>query len=404
MGKKNCGCGEGNQSNGGILPEHDGLLIKSSPASAARCGPGQIPGSSIQCTREDSTYDLLLNAYTVPANQQNAPITVCDGSIYTPGQWFQFIYNSAILQVQTVNGNEITLKNGCPNLALIAGNVIGDIIPRNTPFIVVGKPACQTAEQKAQEFQDGIATQNQICVPSLTQENSNTAEMQFIGWKRADSNDSNFQKCMKRIRGVWKKGKSIFLGEIEQVSNSDLPSYRALARHKTTGEVRELLNISEDPDVLPGEKYVKMFVQGAEALVGPAYVFSPVFESLYQNSSMTDEDAWLNIPTGTPLETTINLSITSINALTILGDKFYANVQFNLGCRNPSGLGVGATLEINGVAATRVGSQGSYGFNSLTVPVLVDKDNKQITIKVSTTSGGGGARVHVSAKLVGVFL
>jgi hypothetical protein len=400
MGKNNCGCG-GQSSD---LPDHDGLMIKASPASAARCGTGQTPGTSENCTREDNTYDLMLNAYTVPANQQNAPIVVCNGSLYAPGQWFQFLYNGAILQVQTIAGNQITLKNGCPNLALIPGNVIGDIIPANTPFIVVGKPACQTSTEQANEFQARLATQTKLCVPNMTQNTSNTAEMQFVGWKRADSSDSNFQKCIERIRGIYKKGKSVFATEIEQVPSSDIALYRNLMRHKATGEIREIINASEDPDLEAGEKYVKMFVSGAEALVGPAYIFVPVYDSLYQNSSLTDEEAWLTINEATPLEEDINLSISSINELTILGDRFYANVQFNFGIRQPAGFGVGGILEVNGSPVTRVGCQGSYGFNSVTIPVMVEKSDKKITIKVTVNSAGNPPRVHISAKLVGVFL
>lgn len=402
MGRNGCGC-----NGDSTPPPNDGLLIKASGKSAARCGEGNAAGAggAEACVKDDSTYDITLNAYTVPAHGQNAPITVCDGSLYTPGQWIQFLFVEAILQVQVVNGNVVTLKNGCPNNAEIPGNTAGDIVAARTPFVVIAAPACMTSAQIAADFQSKMSTQTELLLPNLVQENSNTAEMQFVGWKRADSNDSNFKKSIRRIRHVWKKGKSIFLGEIEVVPSADIALYRSLMRHKTTGEVRELVNVSENPDLPAGEKFVMMYVEGAERLVGPAYVYTPTANDvLYENSELDDHDSWVNIPEATPLEQTINLSIAAINDLEILGDNFYPMVQFNIGCRHPSGFATTMILEVNGVPVTRTGAQGFPGFNSVCIPVKVTKADKKIDIKVTTTSPGSAPKCHVSAVLRGVQL
>lgn len=399
MARRGCGCNGTNSPT----PE-DSLLVKATGSSAARCGTGKSLGSeAVNCVKEDATYDIILGPFTIPAHNNNAPITVCDGSLYTPGQWIQFASNGNILQIQTVNNNVITLKNGCPN-GVDIGNDVGDIVANGTNFVVVGAPECLTAQQKQSAFDLSISTKEELCMPALAQELSATAKMVPVGWKESDENDSSFGKCIKRIKGTYKKGISWFLTEMLTVSATDLSSWRRLVRNNTTGEIREVLSVSEDPDIEAGAKYVQMVTSTGEILVGPAYVYTPLNVSIYSNSTIDDTSSWPTIPEGTPLTQTVNVSVADVNALNIPGQYFYLLILFNIGIRQPNGFTVTGKLEIDSNIIAMVGGQGMPGYNSVMIPIRIDKNIKTFALKYTTTSNGSQARGHVSAKILGAYL
>jgi hypothetical protein len=387
------------------------FLIAASPASASTCGEGKtLCAAAADCTISEPTYDRTVGAYTIPDYNTSAPVQVCNGALYSVGQWGQFVGDGSTLQIVSIVGNGITLRNGCSNGARVKGNSNpGTVIPTGNAFVIVSEPACLTTAQEQQEFQALLASAAALCTPELEEEQSELAEMQLIGWKRADSGDSSFQKCMRRIKGIWKTAKSLYIKPIESAplpGQDGSTDWRGLVIHKTTGEVRSQLNGSENPDLEAGEKYVFMYVEGQQALIGPAYIFTPATADLYQNynGAMNDTDSWVNVPNATPLEQDISLSISAINDLTILGDKFFAEVMINLGIRQPQGYAHFATLEVNGTQYAMVGAQGSVGFNSVRALIEVPKNDKKFRIKVTTSGGTGTPKMHVSCKLLGVQL
>lgn len=400
-------CGPCGSSKG----KPDMFLMAASPTSASTCGEGKTLGATdTECLISDPTYDVTVGAYTIPDYNTSAPVQVCNGALYSVSQWIQFINDGSVLQILSIVGNALTLNNGCPNGARVKYNSNpGTVIPRGNGIVVVAEPPCLTDEEAESEFQSQLSNATQLCVPNLVEDQSETAEMQLLGWKRADSNDSSFQKCIRRIKGIWKTDSSLFIKPIEQAPSSGQTGagdWRSIVRHKTTGEIRERLSASENPDIEAGQKYVLMLTADGETLVGPAYIYVPVHEQLYKNytGAMNDTDLWPNIPNATPLVQTVSLSIAAINALEIVGDTFYAHINVNLGIRQPQGYSHFATLEVNGVQKGLVGAQGSVGFNCIHLIVPVDKDDKKIDIKVSTTGGTGTPKCHVTVDLMGVEL
>jgi hypothetical protein len=402
-----CGpCGSGKK---GKTP--DMFLMAASPSSASTCGEGKTLGAAAaDCTIKEPTYDRTVGAYTIPNYGTSAPIQMCNGALYSVGQWGQFVGDGSVLQITSIVGDALTLRNGCSNGARVKGNSNpGTVIPTGNAFVIVAEPACLTTDEEKQEFQNALASAEALCTPALEEEESELAEMQILGWKRADSGDSSFQKCIRRIKGIWKTAKSLYIKPIE---SAPLPGadgstdWRTVVIHKTTGEVRSQLNGSENPDLEAGKKYVYMFVEGQQALIGPAYIFTPVTADLYQNynGAMNAIDSWVNIPNGTPLEQDISLSIAAINDLTILGDDFYAHIRINIGIRQQSGYAHYATLEVNGTQVAMVGAQGSLAMNSIHLIQRILKSDKKISIKVTTAGSSGTPKMHVSAKLLGVEL
>lgn len=387
------------------------FLMAASPSKASTCGEGKTLGAATaDCTIKEPTYDRTVGAYTIPDYNTSAPVQVCNGALYSVGQWAQFVGDGSTLQIVSIVGNGVTLRNGCANGAKVKGNSNpGTVIPTGNAFVIVSEPPCLTDQQTNDEFQALMAGATAFCAPDMEEEQSETAEMQLFGFKRADPNDSTFQKCMRRIKGIWKKKNSLYIKPIEQAplpGQDGSASWRMLVIHKDTGEIRSQLNGSENPDLEAGEKYIYMFVEGQQALIGPAYIFTPAEADLYQNynGAMNATDSWVNVPNATPLEQDISLSIAAINDLTILGSHFYAEVMINLGIRQPQGYSHYATLEVNGTQMAMVGAQGSVGFNSVRLLLRIAKNDKKFRIKVTTSGGTGTPKMHVSAKLLGVQL
>lgn len=387
MSQEDCGCTGGKS---GAKP--DFYLQAASPKTASTCGEGQTLGdANANCLLSESTFDRILGPYTIPVLNTSTPVQVCNGALYTVGLWVQLGIDGSTLQIVSIVGNALHLKNGCPNNAPIKGNSNpGTIVPTNTPLVIVGEPECLTEEEAMNELLSALSGTKSLCMPSLEKEASSTSEMHLLGWRKADSDNADFKKCIQWLANIWMKGAALFIKPIADApaaSTPDAANWRRMAIHKTTGEVRQQLNDTEDPN------FKKTF-----GLV-------PLFEQLYKNytGAMEDENLWVNIPHATPLTQTINLSIASINALP-LPDTFYVSINVNIGVDQAAGYAHQAVLEINSGKKGLVGCAGGPEMNCISLIVPVTKADKKIELKVTTKGGPGTPKCHVTVDLLGVYI
>lgn len=386
--KKNCGCDKGGSTP--AIPDY--LMFATSPNSAATCGEGQTLGAATAaCLLQEPTYDVSVGAYTIPAVNSSSPIQVCNGTLYTVGEWVQFVGDGSTLQVISIVGNGLQLSNRCPNTAPIKGNSNpGTVIPAGNPIVIVGEPACLTEEEALSELLSALANAKSLCMPALEAEASETSKMHLLGWRKEDPNNSDFQKCIQWLSGIWKTAKSLFIDPIEQApapGQTGVDSWRAMVIHKDTGEVRAQLNATENPDYQPSLSFVG------------------VQEQLYKNytGAMENVALWVNIPNDTPLTQTINLSIASINALQ-LPDDFYVAINVNVGIDQTSGYAHQAIVEINGSKKGLVGCAGGPDMNCISLIIPVSKEDKKIELKVTTQGSFLTPKCHVTVDLLGVYL
>lgn len=378
-----CGC---NNTSGETIPTPDYLLVRATGKNASKCGSADesIDPSSLECTKSDPTYDALLADFALPSDSA-VPILVCNGALYSVGQWIQFVNAGATVQILSINGNEITVRAICSNGVEIDGNpTAGTIIRKNDSIIAVNAPDCLTAAEKQERIFAQLETATQLCLPALEEENSATAEMQVAGWKRSDPDDSSFRKCIKRIASFFFKDGKPYLTDLDTVNLATSSSHVPLVIDKTTGKVSKQIN--------------KSINEGA-------FVFAPIEgQSIYTlgGSSFSEIGNWVNVAAATPHEVTLNFNISSINDLTILGDYFYVHLRINLGCWNPGSFAISGVLHLDSKEVGFVyGYYNVIGTQVINVIAKVDKSAKSLPLKL-TAAGSGSLKYHCGVYLDGV--
>lgn len=403
-----CGCGCGPDS-----PKPDMFLMAASPSSASTCGtgqtPGEVPGST--CLLSDPTYDVTTGDFVIPI--ASASIVVCNAALYTLGQWIQFVHDGSVLQIISIAGNTITLRNSCVSGEAIQGNSpAGTPIPTGSPFVVVSEPPCTSPADMTAAFEQFVAGAQKLCMPALTPEPSSTAKMQILGWLSTDS-VPNFGKCIHWLSGIWRQGASFFIKPITMAPSFEEPTvnaWRPMVINKTTGEVREQKNPMESANIGTG-KWVPAYDSSFMYMVGPAYIFSPIpIVNVYKNNgvatTLTDASAWPVIA-APPTEFTQVVNLAAHLPLNAPDDKVYAVIQLNFAVdHNGTGLKKELALQINGVERVAVACAASSQIhNSCILLIEMPKIAPTFSFKViNYSSAGGAAKYLVSMDLLGFQL
>lgn len=397
-----CGC----EPEGEYKESGDYALIKASSKTASTCGtPEDLNQGSPNCAKTDQTFDRLSSDFAFPSDQ-SVPVLVCDGSLYTVGQWIHFVNSKATVQVLSINANELTVRAVCSNGASVDGNpTAGTIIRSGDPIVAVRSPLCLTDSQKQDQLLDDLSEVTELELPNLSEQESLTAEIQPVGWTRSDSGNSGFKKSLKRILGVFFKGGSPYLTNLKTTDLSESSNYRRMVVNKSTKEVRQRLNLSEETSLQTGKTYITGVTNGEEALI-PGFVFVPILVQIDSHGgNIEDETTWVQIPNSTPYVKTLNFSIAEIDAIDILGDKFYAELHFLFGLRNPSAFRSKAFVKVDGQI---VGAQSMYfnvdsrqGFTAL---VPVDTTQKTVELKIEANANSGTSMVHLTTRVNAVYV
>jgi hypothetical protein len=406
MTDENCGCGCPG------TPKPDMYLMAASPASASTCGTGQTPGTdpAVECLLSEPTYDVTVGDFGIPLSE--ASVLVCDGSLYTLGQWIQFIHDGSILKIVAIAINSITLRNTCDDGGPIEGNSnTGTAIPAGSPFIVVDAPECKSEEEKTQEFEAAVAGATELCMPGLTTNTSLTSKMQLLGWRALDATIPSLGNCIQWLSGIWRQNNSLYINPIEEspaFETAGVNGWYPLVID-ANGEIRKQKNPMQSPNITAG-KWVPTYDASKLYMVGPAFIFSPVVPvNIYKNNgaatTITDEATW-PIIAADPAEfiSTPNLS-SNLTGINIPGAKLYAVIHLNLGVdHNATGAAKVVSFEINGVEKLAVGcSAASKMFNSCILFVELDAAVKTFTFKVRSRASGN-AKYLVSMDLLGFML
>lgn len=401
MSKENCGCEDSPETTYG---EH--ILVKASSNTASTCGtPETIGGSSPTCDKQDQTFDRLSSDFAFPSDQ-SVPVLVCNGSLYSVGQWIHFVNSKATVQILSINANELTVRAVCSNGAEVDGNpTAGTIIRAGDPIVAVRSPLCLTDAQKKERITDDLASLEEVGLPLLQEESGAQAEIQPVGWVQSNPGNANFKKSLKRILGVlFKNGKPI-LSSLNTIGIAQAADHRQIVIDKNSKEVKQRLNLSEETSLEANKKYIPGVVNGSESLI-PGFIFVPVFKEIDSHGgTFEDRNSWVQATPASPYVNTISLSVQEVNDVSILTDTFYAQLHFLFGLRNPSAFNAQAIIKVDDVV---IGGGFTY-FNvdhqaGFSVIVPVDTSSKNVEVKVEIIgASGGNARIHLTTQLKGIY-
>lgn len=378
MNQQGCGCG-------GDSPNDEYLMVKATGKNPSTCGLPDSSGATtgtVSCPKQEPEFDNTLSDFVVPATGASVSIQVCNPSVYSVDQWIQFP-NGLTMQVISITGNNLQIRNSCPNGSPIIDNpTAGLVISRNTRFFTVGKPPCQTEEQRLDEILEALSGASEICVPDLV-ESSNQAHVQPVGRVEADPSDTSFKKCLRRIYGILFKAGTPILSAIQKVSEANIGNYRKLGIDKANREVWEIPDFSEFTGLTSGQQYQTAFKpNGTEYIIGPDYGFKPVNITLLEIPTNPLSGTFATSPaSATILNQTFNLSSqTDISSIKRNQDHYYVLAH----------LEVGYTQAIQGVKILAARLNGSlvctsvdlYGRNTLTIPIRVENSNNELTLLI----------------------
>lgn len=406
-----CGCNKTSGEPSVETPDY--MLVRATGKNASKCGDAASLAeaaadglsSTVGCTKTDPTYDLLMADFAFPSDG-TAVALVCNGAIYSVGQWIEFVNAGAKVQITSINDKQLTVRAICNNGAVIDSNpTAGTIIKKNDSIVAIDAPECLTDAQKLERITSALESAEQLCLPALVEGSGNNAKYQMVGWLAENPDDSGFKKCLKRMVSFFFKAGHPYLENLDLVDLASSSSYRPLVIHKTTHKIVEQKNLSEETALEAGKKYVYGVISGSQALV-EGYVFAPIdgVELFNHGGDFDDPDNWTAIPSGTPLETSVNLNVSSVNAISILGDYFYAVLRINLGCWNPSAFPISAALRLDNVLIGYIhGFYNVKGSSTITIIKKVSKSSKSLPLKITTDGTGGNLRVHCDVKLDGIF-
>lgn len=390
------------------------LLVKASSSTASTCEPTDV-AQSLNCRKQEDTFDEILNGFIMPPPDGVASVTVCNPSIYSAGQWVQFINPSATLQIVGINDNILSLANRCENGLPIDSNPLGGAVQfsANSRFIISSRPRCSNLTEDEDEIQGIISGLEELCMPSLTESNQDS-DIHPVGRVEIDPQDVNFSKCIKRIYGFFFRKGVPYFPAIRQSNYENINALSRLMINKSDKSLVELPKISEYPGMTSGNKYIYSYSPGDEKPIGPTKIFIPANEIAY-NLGDIGGDGDSPIPThvaasGSPpqLTGTFNLSGSSLNTFfsSLLSPvtAFEAELEFYIQINTTSALRKFYSVMINDERCAREDSgQRSCSFLFRKRINFTDRNNN-IPYKFSQITTNKPFGVSMRVKLLGIYV
>lgn len=405
--KKGCGCGSPAPSS---KTDDEYLLVKAIGNSPSVCGdPTEDDNDdSTQCAKSEPEYDSSMSDFVVPSVGGTVSVQVCNAEVYSVNQWIQFSGSLLIVQIVSIVGNTLQVRNACPSGEEIVTNPeAGLLVPRNTRFFTVGAPECISEEERMNQILEALSGAEEICTPDLL-ESGNQAVVQPVGLVQSDPGNTGFQRCIRRIFGFLMDAGSPFFTQIKNIAESDVSLYRRLGINKSTREVREFPNYGDYAGLTAGSQYMMGVKQnGAEYLIGPSYGFKPMFVTIYENPS----DPLSNVTTVTPaaaimINRDFNLNVPEISGIRSNQDHVWALVHLDLNILYPpdqARLVKKFAVYLNNDFATlaqwiRTSEQSGPGGTQICIPVKINKSDWKLNLKVEQSfveATGYQLRVYV---------
>jgi hypothetical protein len=259
------------------------LLVKATGSEAALCGPIDNQTGTESCPIQEPTYDLSHSDFLLPSEITGSFINmqVCNGSIYTVGQWLFFI-TGVHLKISAITGNLLSLINQCsPGVVVDTNPDIGFIVYKNTPFVVSDGPACLSDDDKLDFFQEALSEATELCAPNLVVAPL-TDEIHPVGL--TINGGTSHTKCIKRIPGISFKGTIPYLTTLNTKNPTAMLDYNRLVVNKLTREVALMPTYGDWAGLTDGNLYTVMVKNNeAEKLLR----FNPFIiegRSLYESS------------------------------------------------------------------------------------------------------------------------
>lgn len=185
----NCGCPQNSPSQLTCPPTF------SVPVDQFNCPETNTPPQSANSV----TYHQALSAFVVPAVTQQSALLVADGSIFTPGQWIQFVYPSGIFQIISITGNTLQLQNAAADgITAIAGNPLPPYqYAFNAAFVAVGDPRQQSLPEFASYVAAALATLQSVCFDNLDTQSPNE-EVYLLGYLKTNLCNNDSSACLRK--------------------------------------------------------------------------------------------------------------------------------------------------------------------------------------------------------------
>jgi hypothetical protein len=154
-------------------------MVEATASDASSCGVSATGTEG--CAKQEPMYDICLSSFLVPLSNSFTSIEVCSPNIYYIGMWLQFLTPNVTLQISNISGKIISLINRCENGDLIYGNPeAGQVVLRNTPFVVVDKPRCKSDEDDIAALENALSNASELCVPSLKTSSSTCLNLEYL--------------------------------------------------------------------------------------------------------------------------------------------------------------------------------------------------------------------------------
>lgn len=358
-------------------------MVEATAAQASTCGNGPDINATADtelCVKSDKTYDVTRGDITMPLPGNETTVSVCDASLYIIGQFIQFsgVFN-AILNISGKNGNVLTLKNACPDgSAIIRNPDPGTPIPYGSAFHVVNAPPCYSSGD-TEEFDWFLAGKDSLCMPNLG-EAVGLDYQQITGWVESNEVSTSFQKCIKRVRGVFAKAGSLFLKSPTFLQESNISNMQTLYRDKTTGQVMPRLAPS-DRGYSTNKNYIAVIVNGKEIMQN-GYLFVPLPPSILVSAGSFanfNGNGWTAIGSG--ISVTHTLSGTDFANIEKNID-YYAVIRVLVAQYGFPGGGA-AYVKANDEVVGFIGGQQGLAYNSFEATVKVLKSTNQIKFEIT---------------------
>lgn len=158
-----------------------------------------VIGSSLASNpKDDNTFDCILQALVVPAVGDNFQILVRNNSIYTVGQWIEFINVRAKYQIVALNNdNTLVLKNSnSDGVTPVDGNPSpGSSILINSCFVVIGSVDNSLQSDDIIELQNLISQSTSICLDSIPSPEQNEL-LRIVGYGAEVEGQTPQRKCL----------------------------------------------------------------------------------------------------------------------------------------------------------------------------------------------------------------
>lgn len=395
MSSENCGC----KSSSPSPADTEYMMIKSTSMTANACGDPQEPTSATaDCAKQEPEYDSILNSFLVPAFNNTTNIRVCNAAVYSIGQWLMFINPHVVMRITNINGNDISLINGCPNNVAIAENPdAGSTVNTGTRFYPVSQPPCSTASVEANKVYLAIQQADKLEMDNII-ECTNTAIIQPTGIVQSDPGDAGWTPSLQRIFGfVFKGGTPVFSALKAAIVEADQANHRRLGINKVTKEVVPLSSYSESTGVQSGKQSALAISTAGEKVVGPAY-----FPCFFQNRITLENETSVIASFPKNFSKSYTISSPELTSAVKNQDHYYAMVRFSYFCEAaPNHATFYAYLNTQKVAYIYA-KQDDNDPTNVFMPIRVDSATNQLILNFSNNLVLSD--VSIGLEILGIYL